>query len=110
MFANDTSLFIEADNRETTAMIIVDVTNWAKSWLVTFSPPKTETIIISTKSRVEEHPPLHMDGNILKGVLYYKHAGITISKDLSWYRHISNITVQTKSALNRVRVDIQIFY
>jgi len=66
MFTDGTSLFIEVDNRDRAAMLTDDdldaVTNCAKARLVTF----TETMIISTKSRVEEHPPLHMDGNILK--------------------------------------------
>jgi hypothetical protein len=107
LFADDTSLFIEVDNRERAAQLMDDdlvaVTNWAKSWLVTFSPPKTEALIISTKPRIEEHPPLHMDGSILKEVLYHKHVGITISRDLSWHRHISNVTVQARSAVNRLR-------
>jgi len=69
MFTDGTSLFIEVDNRERererereTMLIendLVAVMNWAKSWLVIFSPSKTETMIISTKSRAEEHPPPH---------------------------------------------------
>ena len=79
---------------------LVAVTNWSKSCLVTFSPPKTETMIISTKSRVEEHPPLHMDGNM--EILYHKYVDITICKDLTWHRHISNINVEARSALKRM--------
>ena len=44
MFADDTSLFIEVDDRVAAANKINDdltaISHWAKNWLVTFSPHK----------------------------------------------------------------------
>ena len=52
MFADDTSLFIK--NRVQAAVKINDdlaaVSQCAKRWLVSFSPPKPESLIIANKS------------------------------------------------------------
>ena len=46
LFADDTSLFIEVDNRQDAALKIDEdleaISQWAKKWLVQFSPPKTD--------------------------------------------------------------------
>jgi hypothetical protein len=49
---------------------LVAIPNWP-----TFSALKSETLIIIRKSRIEEHPPLYIDGNILK-VLYDPHHNV----------------------------------
>jgi hypothetical protein len=106
MFADDTSLFIEVDDRvEAANKVNEDLTAislWAKSWLVTFSPPKSESLIISNKTRIEEHPPIYMDGRVLTEVTHHKHVGVTISRDLSWNKHISSIENRARSVLNRM--------
>ena len=64
-FADDTSLFIEVDNRERAAKLIekdlYELSQWAKTWFVKFSPPKTESLIISNKTHLEETSPLSME-------------------------------------------------
>ena len=53
MFADDTCLIIEVDNREETAEQIDEdleaINAWSKQWLVNFSPSKTKSLIVSTK-------------------------------------------------------------
>ena len=49
---------------------LVAIPNWP-----TFSALKSETLIIFRKSCIEEHPPLYIDGNILK-VLYDHHHNV----------------------------------
>ena len=63
MFADDTSLFIDVDNRVTEHLEedLRAISGWAKTWLVTFSPPKTETLIVSNKCHLESHPTIHME-------------------------------------------------
>jgi hypothetical protein len=52
LFADDTCLFITVDDREVAADCVnSDLRNiheWANQWLVTFSPPKTEGLVIRT--------------------------------------------------------------
>ena len=53
LFADDTSLFIIVDDPVTAAGCInADlgrISNWTSTWLVTFNPSKTETLLISRK-------------------------------------------------------------
>ena len=61
LFADDTSLFIIVDDPVTAAGCIntdLDkISNWASTWLVTFNPPKTETLLFSRKINRPLHPP-----------------------------------------------------
>jgi hypothetical protein len=106
MFADDTSLFIEVDDRVSAAerleLDLTAISAWAKTWLVRFSPPKTESLIISNKTHLAEHPPIQMDGNVLYEVSNHKHVGIILSKDLSWHKHISSIENKARSVLNQM--------
>ena len=79
-----------------------ELSQWAKTWLVKFSPPKTESLIISNKTHLEEHPPLSMEGSVLKEVTHHKHVGIILTKDLSWHKHICSIEEKAKSRINRL--------
>ena len=106
LFADDTCLFIEVDDRERAAEHLEQdlsaISRWAKTWLVTFSPPKTESLMISNKAKLTAHPPIHMDGSVLNEVTHHKHVGIILSKDLSWHRHICAIEKKARSILNRL--------
>ena len=70
LFADDTCLFIEVDDRERAAEHLEQdlsaISRWAKTWLVMFSPPKAESLVISNKANLTAHPPMHMDGSVLK--------------------------------------------
>ena len=67
-----------------------------------FSPPKTEYLIISNKPHLEEHPPLSMEGGVLKEITHHKHVGIILTKDLSWQKQICSIEEKAKSRINRL--------
>ena len=68
LFADDTCLFIEVDNREETAQKIqsdvVNVNNWSNKWLVTFSPQKTKSLIISNKNDGLENSQIVLNLNV----------------------------------------------
>ena len=61
---------------------------WAKRWLVTFNPTKTESLLISRKIVQPVHPPLFME---IKEVSSYKHLGIFLSDDCSWHKYIDYV-------------------
>ena len=74
------------------------IQSWADTWLVTFSPPKTEEIIISNKEP-RYHPVLKLNGQNIKNVTSHKHLGLHFSNDLKWTIHIREIA---KKAINHV--------
>ncbi len=53
LFADDTSLFLVVENPDVAARTLNydlnTISNWAKKWLVTFNPNKTESILFSKK-------------------------------------------------------------
>ncbi|MEW8513156.1 MAG: hypothetical protein AB2608_20155, partial [Candidatus Thiodiazotropha sp.] len=88
LFADDTSLYMVVDNPETTAELLnsdIDkILKWAKRWLVTFNPIKTETLLISRKLNRPFHPSLFMDNQQITEVEVHKHLGVFFSYDCTW--------------------------
>ena len=76
LFADDTSLFIIVDDPVTAAGCIntdhVRISKWASTWLVTFNPSKTETLLISRKLNRPVHPPLFMENRQISEVDSHK--------------------------------------
>ena len=105
LFADDTTLFIDYESEtEATNKLNVDLNKinaWANRWLVTFSPSKTETLLVSLKRHDQDPQPVVFDNTIIKEVKIHKHLGMTLSNDLSWNDHIDDL-------LNRAgkRIDI----
>ena len=92
-FMDNTCLFIEVDNtddknrqavRQTVASHIDEdlenIQNWADSWIVTFSSPKTKSLTISNKKDVELNPKLHLNGHEIEEVKQHTYLGLKIFK------------------------------
>lgn len=96
LFADDTCLFINVKNHiEAATLINQDLKNieeWAKQWLVTFSPSKTESMVISLKHHVENSfPRLVFYNTPIAQVKSHKHIGLWISHNLKWNNHIDSL-------------------
>ena len=93
LFADDTSLYIEVDDPdvavETLNLDLNMVQTWANQWLVKFSPTKTK--LLTCSYRPKPHPDIKFADVTLADVECHKHLGLTLSKNLSWTSHISNI-------------------
>ena len=59
-----TGLYIIVENPDDAAELLNadlrKITTWAEQWLVTFNPPKTESMLISRKIIKPVHPPIFM--------------------------------------------------
>jgi hypothetical protein len=108
LFADDTCLFIEVDDPDTTADLINEdldnIQEWANKWRVSFSPPKTEDLIISTKRTKRRHPVLSLNQEPIKMVTSHKHLGLTFSNDLSWNTHVGDILAKATKRLGILRL------
>ena len=104
MFADDTALFITVDDPVEAATVLntdlQSISQWADQWLVTFSPPKTESMLISLKHHNIPHPVLKLDGSDISDVSSHKHLGITLTQNLSWDVHIDSITSKAGSKVD----------
>ena len=93
LFADDTSLYIIVEDPITASTTLnndlASIHSWSQSWLVSFNPEKTESIIFSRKRRKPQHPPLIMNSLNIEEVDTHKHLGLTLSSDAKWNAHIS---------------------
>ncbi len=80
LFADDTSLSVVVENPDVAARTLnsdlTTISNWAKRWLVTFNPKKTESLLISRKKIQSIHPPIYMSGDVVSEVQCHKHLGL----------------------------------
>ena len=107
LFADDTSLFIIVDDPMTAAGCINadlgKISAWASTWLVTFNPTKTETLLVSRKLNRPLHPPLFMQNHQISEVDSHKHLGLYFSNGCTWHQHIKYITDKAWIRINTMR-------
>ena len=104
LFADDTCLYINVDDPEASAQMINDdlqaIADWADRWLVSFSPQKTESMLISNKKIKINHPPLYFNGVQIKEVTEHKHVGVTLCNNLSWSSHLNETELKSNKRLD----------
>ena len=106
LFADDSSLSVSSNDVLSIETLLNSdlqkMTNWAKQWLVTFNPNKTEVVFFSLVNRIK--PTLIIDDTVLEYVNSHKHLGITFSNDGTWHEHISNMINSASKILNSMRM------
>jgi hypothetical protein len=95
LFADDTSLYVIMDRNEQTCIQQLNtdletINNWAKTWLVTFNPEKSESLFITLKPN-QVASPVYLDNQELKLVTSHKHLGVTFNNTLTWNNHVDSI-------------------
>ena len=122
LLADETSLYRLVDSPLEAAMTLNrDVSRvyaWAKKWLVTFNPDKSEALLISRKHGRPYHPPICINSQPISEVTSHKHLGIILSNDCTWHAHFelikakawSRINVMPKLKFHLDRKSLQIFY
>ena len=90
LFTNDTSLYLNVEHPDVTAQLLnIDfetIAKWAKLWLVTFNPTKSESLPTSRKINAPIHPPIFMNNQQSTEVTSHKHLGLHILKDCTWHK------------------------
>jgi len=104
LFADDTCLFIEVDDREQTANLVNDdldaITAWSNRWLVKFSPSKTKSLTISNKYDAQLNPQVSLMGKHIEEVDSNTYLGLRLSNNLHWKAHINDIALKARRKLN----------
>ena len=95
LFADDSSLYFSAPTLNDLEGIINHdlalISRWAKQWLVTFNPSKTEAMLFSSSFSHNDVPKLIFDNTLITFVDNHKHLGITLNNKVRWHDHIQNI-------------------
>ena len=86
LFADDTSLYIVADDPLDSAIELnADLSRidmWASKWLSTFNPSKFESLIFSRIVNKPYYPPIYMHYQQVNEVNSHNHLGIYLCRDL----------------------------
>ena len=54
---------------------------WSHKWLVNFNAKKTESLIFTSKTVKQQHPPLFLHNTAIAEVNSHTHLGLTLSSD-----------------------------
>ena len=74
---------------------------WARTWGMKFNPSKCTILSIARSSAM--HKFYTLCGTVLLHVNEAKYLGVTLSDDLQWSKHISNLSVKASSTLGLLR-------
>ena len=109
LFADDRSLFFSATNIQDLEGILnhdlAVISAWAKQWLVTFNPSKTEAILFSLRQN-NPTPSLFFENTLIEFVESHKHLGLTLSSNGNWHTHTENILKSSYKVLGIIGVGI----
>ena len=74
------------------------LSNWARQWLVTFNPLKTEAVLFTLK-KINILPHFIFDNIPINFVDSHNHLGVTFSSTGQWHSHIENIVLSATKIL-----------
>ncbi|OWF47171.1 RNA-directed DNA polymerase from transposon BS [Mizuhopecten yessoensis] len=107
LFADDTSLQCSSSScLEIQTILNKDLeslNSWAKTWLVTFNPDKTDVLFFSNRNDVDALLELEFDGNILDFSDSHKHLGVTLNSSVKWGDHIEAVYSSVMKKINVLR-------
>ena len=84
-----------------------ELERWERDWDMSFNPQKCQVLkITKRKTPIETSYTLH--GTTLESVDSAKYLGVTISNDLTWNKHIDNITNKANQTLGFLRRNLKV--
>ena len=95
LFADDTSLYTIAKDKNESAYIInndlLQISNWTYNWKMFFNPDPnkpTQGVLVSRKNKVQVHPTINLSNIQVEGTSYQKHLGILLDEKLNFKQHV----------------------
>ena len=73
--------------------------NWARKWGMRFQPVKCNMMQLTRKHLNKIQASHSLEGVVLENVDNIKYLGVTITNDLKWNTHISNICTKANRTL-----------
>ena len=80
--------------------------SWARKWGMRFQPVKCNITQITRKRIKKIIASYNLEGTVLDRVENIKYLGITITNDLKWNTHISNICTKANGTLGFLRRNV----
>ena len=82
---------------------IDQLTCWARKWGMRFQPVKCNMMQITRKRIKKIHASYTLEGTVLENVENIKYLGVTITNDLRWNTHVSNVCTKANRTLGFLR-------
>ena len=108
LFADDTSLFAVANDKNVCANILnndlLAISKWAFNWKMLFNPdPKkpAQEVLFSRKKQVQIHPTINLNNVEVERVPFQKHLGFMLDEKLNFRQHID-------SAISKINTGIAV--
>ena len=106
LFADDCVCYREIKGTEDTVKLQEDIDRlgcWARKWGMRFQPVKCNIMQITRKRIKKINASYCLEGTILDNVENIKYLGVTITNDLKWNTHVSNICTKANRTLGFLR-------
>ena len=110
LFADDCVCYREIKGTEDTVKLQEDIDRlgcWARKWGMRFQPVKCNIMQITRKRIKRINASYNLEGTVLDNVENIKYLGITITNDLKWNTHVSNICTKANRTLGFLDVTYQ---
>jgi hypothetical protein len=109
LFPDDTVVYLTIRSKQDAQTLQDDLhalETWEKNWSMEFNPNKCEVLRI-TRQRNPVIFPYTLHNIQLNSIQEAKYLGVTISQDLSWTKHINNITAKANNSLTFIRRNVK---
>ena len=108
LFADDCVCYMyrEIKNEEDTLKLQRDIDrlgSWARKWGMRFQPVKCNMMQLTNKRSSKIQANYTLEGTVLENVESIKYLGVTITNDLKWNTHISNVCTKANRTLGFLR-------
>ena len=106
LFADDCVCYREIKNEEDTLKLQRDIDrlgSWARKWGMRFQPVKCNMMQLTNKRSSKIQANYTLEGTLLENVESIKYLSVTITNDLKWNTHISNVCTKANRTLGFLR-------
>ena len=106
LFADDCVCYREIKGTEDIVKLQEDIDrlgSWARKWGMRFQPVKCNIMQITRKRIKKINASYNLEGTVLDNLENIKYLGVTITNDLKWNTHVSNICTKADRTLGFLR-------
>ena len=106
LFADDCVCYREIKDEKDTMKLQRDIDRlgfWARKWGMRFQPVKCNMMQLTRKRIKKIHASYTLEGTNLENVESIKYLGVTITSDLRWNTHVSNVCTKANRTLGFLR-------
>ena len=102
LFADDCVCYREIKDEKDTMKLQRDIDrlgSWARKWGMRFQPVKCNMMQLTRKRIKKIHASYTLEGTNLENVESIKYLGVSITSDLRWNTHVSNVCTKANRTL-----------